>query len=84
MSTEVDPDVKAYLDSALQPSLERFAAEMAKKRAGGFDDDDIEDFVIDAVEGFEEHVGEPLDPIYGPYVIGKLRGAAGLSIDKDS
>lgn len=74
-------DVKAFLDVALPPLLENFRKEMARKRAGGFDDEDIEDFVRDVVESFEEHTGKPLDPTYGAYVVGKLREAAGLSND---
>lgn len=74
----IDPEAKAFIDAALPPVLEIFAAEMQKKRAGGFDDEDIEAFVRDAVESFEEYSGSPLDPVTGPYVVAKLREAAGL------
>jgi hypothetical protein len=79
MTSNIDPEVKAYMDAMLEPCLERFATEMARKRSGGFDDDDIEDFVRDAVESFEEYHGAPLDPVTGPYVIAKLREAAELA-----
>lgn len=74
----LNPDAKAFLDAALAPLLEQFATEMKRKRKGGFDDEDIEGFLLDAVEDFEEHAGAPLDPVTGPYVIARLREAAEL------
>jgi uncharacterized glyoxalase superfamily metalloenzyme YdcJ len=76
--SELDPETREIIDTMLIPHLAPFALEMARKRAGGFDNEDLEDFVRDAVEAFEMHTDSPLDCTYGPYIVERLREAAGL------